>query len=196
MLKSYTVKKVISFLIILILLNHSFVFGQKTLTTKIILKNNNDTLTEKLRVITNIFWPNLLNELSVNQRIVVIDSLNKKRIIKAIDIKKMSFVDFKQKERTFIGVFWGKYDKTLKELLYDGKIKWYREYNSNAYDGSIMTTDIMLDEKNEIVRIGLLNSKKNKLKEITKSKPELIESIENTKLTDDNVLMILKKYDE
>ncbi len=183
-------------LVLLILFNQLFCIGQSsTLSVKVILTNN-DTLIEKIRVQTNLFHHDLLNELSVNKRIIVVDTFNKRGIIKATDIKKMTFTDFKQKERTFIGVFWGSYDNTLKELLYDGKIKWYKEYNRNNYDGSAVVINIFVDEKNEMVRIGLFTNIKKKLKELTKSKSALIELIDNTKLTDENILMILKKYDE
>lgn len=172
-----------------------YVKAQKILQAQIIL-NNNDTLNRDIKVKTTLFFPDNLYELSVNEKIVIIDSLKKKHTIYATEIKKMIFVDFMQRKRVFVGIFWDKYDRTLKELLHDGKIKWYRAYYPNLYDGSIKHLEIMINENNEKVTIDVLNSKRKKLKELTNTKPELKKVIEMNEMTDENILTILQLYDE
>ena len=56
----------------------------------------------------------------------------------------------------------------------------------------------MVNENNEKFKFGVFNNKREKLKEITflHSTPELVKLIENMKMTDENILMILKKYEE
>lgn len=86
--------------------------------------------------------------------------------------------------------------KSLQENFYDGKIKWFREYYNNAYDRSVQIIDHFINEKNQEVNVGLFNSMKNKLKEITSSKPELSTKIDNTKKFDkETIIQILKDYE-
>ncbi len=168
--------------------------AQKILQAQIIL-NNNDTLNQNIKVKTSLFSPNDLDVFSVNKQIVIIDSLKKKHTIDATEIKKMTFVDFQQKKRIFVGIFLFKRDQILKELVHDGKIKWYRAYYPH-FDGSIVYSEIMINENNETVTIDPINSKRKKLKVITKAKPELAKVIEMNEMTNENILTILQLYDE
>jgi len=170
----------------------SLAFSQKYLDA-IIVKKNNDTIKSKMRVSTNIFQKDLINEASFYRTIFLVDENGKKKEkIKAVDVNELKFTDFYGNNRTYLNG-----GRTLKELVYDGKkIKWYRNLSTNLYDGSIQYFDYLIDNNGQEYKMGLFNNSKKKLIEATKSKPELASEIENTKMTYSNMLLIIKKYDE
>ena len=179
------------FLIVLLSLS-PFLFSQKYLDATII-KNNNDTINYKIKIFTNIFYKNLINESSFYRTVILVDENGKKiEKIKAIDIKELKFTDLEGQNRIYLNG-----GKALKQLVYDGKkIKWYRNISQNLYDGSIQYFDYLIDNEGKEYKMGLFNNSKKKLIEATKSNPELENEIENTKMTYENILLILKKYDE
>ena len=179
------------FLIVLLSLS-PFLFSQKYLDATII-KNNNDTINSKIKIFTNIFYKNLINESSFYRTVILVDENGKKiEKIKAIDIKELKFTDLEGQNRIYLNG-----GKALKQLVYDGKkIKWYRNISQNLYDGSIQYFDYLIDNEGKEYKMGLFNNSKKKLIEATKSNPELENEIENTKMTYENILLILKKYDE
>ena len=187
-----SIKIINKVLFILSFLTFSTVFSQKNIDA-IIIKNNNDTISSKIKIYTNIFYKNIINESSFYKSLILVDENGKKKDkIKASNVKELKFTDLEGKEKTYLNG--GKY---LKELVYNGKkIKWYRDILQNMYDGSIQYVDYLIDNNGNEYKMGLFNNLKKKLLEATKSKPELATEIENTKLTYENILIILKKYDE
>lgn len=164
--------------------------AQIEIDAKIVLMNN-DTLKTKIDVYANIFALDNISELSINRvvRTIVNRSIVK---LKAENIKQMSFTDLKGNKRLFV-----QKNEALQELKFNGKIKWFRDYRRNAYDGTTAIFDLMINEFGEIIEIGTLTmSRRKKIKEITKHKPELIPFIDDMKINDENYLKVLTKYDE
>lgn len=165
--------------------------AQRTIDAEIVLINN-DTLNAKVEVITNIFWLDKINELSINK--VIRATVDGSRVkLYAEDIQQMRFVDFKSNERIFI-----EKDGWLQEQKFYGKkIKWFRDYRRNSYDGFIIMYDLIINEFGEKIDFELGNmNKKKKIKEITKHKPELIPIINGMKMNDESYLEIMMIYEE
>ncbi|MDR1875990.1 MAG: hypothetical protein LBQ84_00040 [Flavobacteriaceae bacterium] len=174
--------------VVIFLLFTTFTYSQtRTLDARII-KINHDTINVKMRVDVNLFKQTLLIVTSFNKRIRVIDDSGKKKKIQAKLVKELSFTDFDGNYRRFVGY---KNDNDLKEILHDGKIKWYRSYYSDIYGGLQLESDILTDEQNNIVNVGAIGWKK-KFREMIQSKL----SLQNVVITRDNILMIVNKYDE
>ncbi|WP_326984819.1 hypothetical protein VUJ46_09920 [Chryseobacterium sp. MYb264] len=102
---------------------------------------------------------NQINELSVSDKKVTLLEDGKKVRYAASDIQKIEFTDLKNKERVFVHAF--DYQKFLIEQLYDGKIKWYRSYRANSYDGSVQSADILFKNGIRQVLSLLVNNRKN-----------------------------------
>ncbi len=155
---------------------------------------NDETVDGKIRGQKNMFYGSL-TETSINRFITIYDNTGKREYIHFQLLKEMTVKDYKGNERRFVNR--GPEFQSLQELFYDGKIKWFREYYSNAYDGSVQTTDYFKNENGEEVQVGLFNSMKNKLKQITSSKPELASKIDNISGIDkESVIRILKEYEQ
>lgn len=170
----------------------SLFYSQKYVDATVI-KSNNDTVKAKMRISTNIFYSDLLNESSFMRTVRLSDENGKKlEKIDARDIRQLSFI-FNDRERIYKGE-----GKQLEEVIYLGKkIKWYRAFYQNLYDGSIQYHDYMIGEDGQKYSFGAFSNSKKRLLEITRSKPELAKDIEETKkYTDENILNIIKKYEE
>ncbi|MDY3363127.1 hypothetical protein JSO61_000045 [Riemerella anatipestifer] len=156
---------------------------------------NDKDINGKIRGEKNIIY-GFLNETSINKFFPIYDNTGKKEYISFNLIKEMTINDYKGNQRKFVNR--GAGYKSLHEVFYDGrKIKWFREYYNNAYDGSVQVIDHIINEKNEEVHVGLLNSMKNKLKEITSSKPELATKIDNFKKLDKEIIIqIFEEYEK
>jgi len=108
-------------------------------------------------------------------------------------IKELKFIDIYDVERVYLnnGAF-------FKQLLFNGsKIKWFRTMTMKIFDGPSFK-DYLIDDKGKITNIQLLKIKKL-LKEVTLSKPELLPEIERLrtfKFGDEDMLKILKKFEE
>lgn len=164
--------------------------AQIEIDAKIVLMNN-DTLKTKIDVYASIFELDNISALSINRvvRTIVNRSIVK---LKAEDIRQMSFTDLKGNKRLFV-----QKNEVLQELMFNGKIKWFRNYGRNSYDGTTIINDLMINEFGEIIEIGQLTmSRRKKIKEITKHKPQLIQIIDDMKINDENYLKVLKKYEE
>ncbi|MHA7609922.1 hypothetical protein ACV0BM_013825 [Elizabethkingia meningoseptica] len=180
-----------SFIIFFILIS-TFSFSQKYIDASIT-KTDNTVINSKVKVYTNIFYTNLINEASFYRALILVDDNGRKiEKIKAENVKELKFTDFEGKSKTYLNN-----GKALKELVYDGtKVKWYRAISQNLYDASIQYFDYLVDDKGQIYKMGLFNNIKKKLIEVTKSKPELATEIENTRMTNESMLRILQKYDQ
>ncbi|WP_447950961.1 hypothetical protein [Chryseobacterium koreense] len=181
-------KKILNLFLILITIS---VYSQKMVDANVVTKSD-ETISSKLRVYTNIFYKDLIDESSFYRILYLVDDNgSKKEKIKAENVKELRFVDLKGKERIYVNN-----GKFLKEFMYNGnKIKWYRDISQNLYDGSIQYFDYLVDNNGTIYKMGLFNNAKKKLLEATKTKPELATEIENAKLNDEVILDILKKFD-
>ena len=166
-------------------------FSQKYLDAKIITQNN-DTIYSRIKIRTNLFDKKLIDENSFYRTMIMLDDNGKKTAkINASEVKELTFIDFYGKSKIYVNN-----GKALMELIFSGKkIKWYYEISSNLYDGSASLSDYLVDENGKEYRLQFLKGYKRILLEVTKSKPELIAEIENTALTVDNVILILKKYE-
>ncbi|WP_374465663.1 hypothetical protein [Chryseobacterium sp.] len=116
----------------------------------------------------------------------------------APEIQKIEFTDLKNKPRTFI-YFPSESTKTLVELVYDGKkIKWVKAYRRHGYDGSTLVSDVLF--KGDIRQpLSILVNNRKKLKQLMVEKPELeplIENINYNRLKEQDLIDLLKKYDE
>ncbi|WP_031457762.1 hypothetical protein [Flavobacterium chungangense] len=176
---------------ILFILSFSLSFSQKYLDANII-KMNNDTINATIEISTNMFNKKLINESSFYRMLILVDKNGeKKEKIKAADVKELKFTDFDQKQQLYVNN-----GKALKKVVYNGaKIKWYWDISQNLYDGSIQHSEYLVDDKGIKYKMGLFKGKKSTLLEITKSKPELVAEIENTVLSNENMIHILEKYE-
>ena len=175
--------KLCNFLFFLIF---SLSFSQKYVTASIT-KMDNDTINSKMKITTNMFSKNFINENSFIRTLYLIDDNgDKTRNISAKDIKDLKFIDLDGKPRTYVND-----GKLLRELLFNGKkIKYYRGISQNLYDGSIQSNYYLIDSNGKKYSL-----RKKDLIEITKSKPELLSEIENRSDVE-SIINILKKYEE
>lgn len=155
-----------------------------------IINVNGHTLKTYIKVTTNLFDSKLINELSILKNIKTISN-NLITKVEAKELKSLRFIDLKNKERLFLSN-----SKEMVELLFDGKIRWFRLYFQDS-SGSVSAFDFMTNiETKQNANLGLFNSKRKKIKEITLSRPDLISMIENSEMNDENILEILKKFNE
>lgn len=151
---------------------------------------NGDTIKTHIKVTTNMFNAKLINELCI---IETIKSISNDIIIKynSKDITSLRFMDFKDVERLFVSN-----GKQMVELLFDGKIRWFRLFYQDS-SGAVSAFDYMINaDLKKNANLGLFNSKVKKIKELTVNRPDLIPLIENMKMDDENILILLKKYNE
>ena len=141
---------------------------------------------------------NEIYENSITQKnVVFVNEKGKKEKHLFNEFKSIEFIDLKGKERIFERPI-EKYG--LFELIYEGKkIKWYRGYNENMYDHSQGSYEIIVKSPNEYVFLDVLTNNRKKLKEIMYDRPDLfqlIEQINYNRLKDEQLIEVLKKYDE
>lgn len=167
---------------------------KKTMDTEILFTNDKSVKT-KLKGETNLFDKTLLTETSINKYFPILDYQGKKKFISYEIVKKMTFKDLKGNLRTFVNR--GNKFHSLHEIIYDGKIKWFIEYYPQAYDQSVQVRNYFVNENNQEVIVGNFNSMKNKLKEITSTKPELISKIDTINKSDQKAIInLLKEYEK
>lgn len=170
-------------------------FAQKYVDATII-KSNNDTINSKIMVSGALFNSKNIDIRSFYNNVFLVDNnLEFTNKIKTKDIKELTIKDdgfgnsFKFINKKGL----------LEQVLYDGKkIKWIRSFTTNLYDGSLSSTDYIVNEKNEIVKLGGLGSKrKAKLKEVTMTKPVLASEIDKLETYDvEAVKKLLQKFEE
>lgn len=171
-------------------------FAQKSeIDSKIIFKDGR-TLNAKIPFRVNLIWTDLIDETTISDKKVSILENGKKIKYHSSEIQSIEFIDLKNKRRFFVHV--DDYRETLMEQVYDGKIKWYRNYYRNGFDGSKQKADVLYKDNNRLV-LSILQNNRKKLKALTVDKPELeslIDKINYDKLKDEDLLNVLKKYDE
>lgn len=161
-------------------------------TNAIITFINDETINTKIQALKNI--DGSMDPSTVTSFIVIYDKNGKRNFIRNSVIKKMIITDYSKNNRTFINR--KNYPNSLQELIYNGKIKWFIEYKTNMYDYSTQTINYFINENEQEIIITPLNNIKNKLKEITKSKPELSGQIETMNTDRESILELLKEYEK
>ena len=188
-------KKVI---VLFIFILHSFFYAQsKDIDCKIKFVDGKE-LYAKVRFRVSMFYENEIYENSITQKnVIFVNEKGKKEKHLFNEFKSIEFIDLKGKERIFERPI-EKYG--LFELIYEGKkIKWYRDYNENMYDHSQGSYEIIVKSPNEYVFLDVLTNNRKKLKEIMYDRPDLfqlIEQINYNRLKDEQLIEVLKKYDE
>lgn len=179
-----------NFLYLLLVLLSSLLYGQKY-PPAVVVKNTNDTVKAKIRISTNIFSPDMITESSFYKVVRLVDDNHKKiEKINAKDIKELTFI-FNDQKRTYVNG-----GRKLKEVMYLGKIKWYRIFNQNPYDQSMQYGDEFIDEDGKSYSIGMFGARKATLLKAIKNNPELTQEIKELKAaTTEDLINILKKYE-
>jgi len=171
-------------------------FGQKVQINSKVTMNDGRMIETKIPFRVSMIDSTLVNILSIVEKKVVLLENGKKIKYPASEIKKIEFTDLKNKSRIFVHI--PDYQKTLVEQLYDGKISWYRGYYTHGFDGSVQQSDILY--KNDIKQVlSIFVNNRKKLKELMADKPELeslIENINYNRLKEQDLIDLLKKYDE
>ncbi|MEJ5050119.1 hypothetical protein WH221_09770 [Chryseobacterium culicis] len=185
-------------LLALFLFIYSISFAQKSQIESKVTFSDNRTVDAKIPFITNLFDSNQIDEITISDRKVKILENGQAIKYQPSEIQKIEFVDLKGKPRVFI-YFPLESTKTLVELVYDGrKIKWLKAYRRHGYDGSTLTSDVLY--KGDIRQpLSLFVNNRKKLKELTADKPELeplIENINYNRLKEEDLIDLLKRYDE
>jgi len=173
-------------------------FAQKSDIQSTITFNDDHVLNAKIPFITNLFDGNQIDEITLADKNIKILEDGKKIKYSAAEIKKIEFTDLKNKPRVFV-YFPAESSKTLVEELYNGnKIKWFRSYHRHGFDGSTLVTDVLYKGNVRQAMSILINNRK-KLKALMADKPELeplIENINYNKLREEDLIDVLKKYDD
>ena len=163
--------------------------NEKKVYAQIIFKNG-DTLNTYIKVNIAFNRTDKLSEISLNKKVTAIIAEEKVKY-EAVEIKSLRFVDFFFRERKFV-----LNGKELVEVMFDGKIKWYRNYYK-GYDDVVRSRNLFVSkDSNHIVDLGLFNKTRNILKDMTSSRPDLIPFIESMDVDDRNVIKLLKQFEE
>lgn len=172
----------------LLMLNPPLV-DRKQVYAKIVFKNGT-VLRTYIKTKTNIFDSDRLDEISIVTRVVAINNKEKVRY-KAKEIDSMKFVDYNYNYRVFFGD-----GKGLQEVLYDGKIKWYRMYWRDT-NYSTHTADYMYNtELKQLFNLSLFNNRRKKFREMTILRPDLLPFIDEMSIEDKYILQLLNKYED
>ncbi|MDY3538147.1 hypothetical protein PG275_09060 [Riemerella anatipestifer] len=161
-------------------------------TDAIITFLNDETVNTKIQALRNLNGS--MDPSTVTSYIAIYDKNGKRNFIRNSVIKKMIITDYKKNKRTFINR--KNHPNSLQELIYDGKIKWFVEYGNNMYDHSTQIFNYFVNENDVEIRVAPLNNMKNKLKELTISKPELSERIDKMNIDKESILELLKEYEK
>lgn len=166
--------------------------AKTTLLDAVIVLSSNDTLKGKISSQVNFVYPDMIIESSFNSKIQFISSNGSIQKFKYDQIQLLKIVDLKSVERIFVPK---KGYPRLLELLYDNKIKFYKNYYWNSMNA---TQDVSLDifnEEGKRFSIGIFSSKKGKLKKLAKGKTKTLKFIADHKMTDENIIEVLKLYE-
>lgn len=163
---------------------------EKKVYAQIIFKNG-DTLKTYIKVKIPFYESDGLSEVSLNTKVTAIEGDNKIKY-NAEDIQSLRIIDFYFRDRLFVSQH-----KQLEELMFDGKIKWYRSYYKGVKDDVIRSHDYLFHQEMKILaNLGMLNNRRKKLKEITIAKPDLATFIDTMEIDDASILKLLKKFEE
>lgn len=173
-----------------------FTFSQRTTVDAKITYNDGHSENAKVLVATSLFDPKVMDIMSIaGNKITIEASDGKKDKILSTEIQKLDFTDLKGRERHFAKM--PDY-KNLVEIKYDGKAKWYKLYDKNAYDRSTTVQDyIYVGSKGYF--FSILKNNQKKLKEFFADRADLfplIDKINYNRLNEDDLYALLKKHEE
>lgn len=130
----------------------------------------------------------------------MLDSLGNKTVISEFDIDYMEVIDPQNVVRRFASstsLHLAKNDFGLIEILYQGKMSWYRDYFYVGMVGYKMNkVDFLIDKEDGklINESGFFSpSIKNSLKEKLKDYPELLVGVDKSK-KDEDLIKVLERY--
>lgn len=184
-------RKEIRFAIILLFFINSSYSSSKTFMSEII-TSNNDTLNVYFVVKTNPFYKKILYYNSFAKKIEYFDSSKKLIKINAKDVKKLTFLDLDNKKRIFVND-----GKILKEVIYENILKFYIKYHLNYRDGTDILETEVYNEEGQRIYTPPFHTSNYTLKKVAKEKPELVELIENSKLSLFELAnLVMKRYED
>ncbi|MGS0748737.1 hypothetical protein [Halpernia sp. GG3] len=174
----------------------SFVYSESEYINSKITFNDGHELNTKILFDTNRYHEVYLDEQSIT-------GLNIKTGDKGIryennpssDIKRVEFIHLQNKPRIFKS---NPNFRGLVEVKLEGKISWCRTYSNNTYGSTTQIGDYLQKGDKKFV-LNLFSDNKKNLEELTSDKPELASSIDEinyNKFKDEDLLEILKKYNE
>ena len=176
-----------------------FQYKENHFPVKYVLKNSTDTIKTRVQNI-GIFTNKKFSAATYIKQVNMLDSLGNKNVISEFDIDYMEVTDPQNVIRKFTSstsLHLAKNDFGLIEIVYHGKISWYRDYFYVGLVGYKMNkVDFLIDKKDGKLtnESGFFNpSIKNNLKEKLKDYPELLASIDKSK-KDEDLIKVLELY--
>jgi hypothetical protein len=195
------------YLIVVFIFLFNDIYSQKHLDAILLLKDSNDCIEVEMIVEMYRYDTNFVNEPSFLNTVKIVneedEGLLKEDWIKAKKIDFLKFTDYNGKNRVFVTQ---NYDKKIKiidsvnyhlfEILFDGKISWYRTYWNHNADGSKLSKDFFVKQgERKAVSVNLFTTHIRKLLKLTMDRPDLIPKIEKCE-NDHDIIEILELYNE
>lgn len=195
------------YLFVVFIILFSDIYSQKHLDVILLLKDSNDCIEEKMIVQMYRYDTSTVNEPSFLNTVKIVNEddkgLLKEDWIKAKNINFLKFTDYSGKNRVFVT---RNYDKRIKiidsvnyhlfEILFDGKISWYRTYWNHNADRSKLSKDFFVKQgERKASIVDMFTTHKKKLLKLTMERPDLIPEIEKCKYEQD-IFEILELYNE
>jgi hypothetical protein len=195
------------YLLVVFIILFSDIYSQKHLDVILLLKDSNDCLEEKMIVPMYRYDTNTINEPSFLNTVKIVNNDKKDFLnedwIKAKNINFLKFTDYSGKIRVFVT---RNYDKRIKiidsvnyqlyEILFDGKISWYRTFSNHPVDQSKSYVDFFVKQgKRKATIVNIFTTYQRKLLKLTMERPDLIPEIEKCK-SEQDIIEILEQYNE
>lgn len=176
-------------------------FSQKApgLEAKVVYKNSADTIITEILVRTNFFDKTLIDPCSVISKPVFTEGK-----AKSTEINYISFIDPKNNKRVFVpgSVIPGNRNKKLIEVMYDGRIKWYRLMNRSTYDRSCVAPGFLVKDGQKTRFPAGNQPRKKVLKQVMNDRQDLFPAIDSILQAGDHytkkeadIRMVLRAYD-
>lgn len=185
-------------LVLILILLSLTISAQPTVDALILKKGFSDTLEAKILANKSI----LSKEFSPASLIknVIIPHKERDVWIKEKDIYYISLIDFKGKHWEFTSIERAaelkqidSVNARLYEIVFDGKIRWYRLWEMDHYGHIAGATSYLFKDNMEPVSLTLFSNKKKKLRKLTEDMPELEPQIKAIKENAD-ILEIVEIY--
>lgn len=195
-------RKFISLTFLLFFSTISFSQKTKRIEAEILLKDSNELVKKEIELKTIFLSPNRLDPRTVVDMKRIWLKRKKNDFIFTNDIDYITFIDLKGNNRAFSSIdrikkihqigFVGKLEKEylLEEVIVDS-LSWYKNYNTNGYDNSLVTLNYYVLD-GEIRFINELIDYKKQFKELVARFPTVVEMVDQ-KI---DKYLIIKKYNE
>ncbi|AZA90194.1 Uncharacterised protein [Chryseobacterium nakagawai] len=178
--------------------NH-FQYKENHFPVKYVLKNSTDTIKTRVQNI-GIFTNKKFSPATYIKQVNMLDSLGNKTVISEFDIDYMEVTDPQNVVRKFTSstsLRLTKYDFGLIEILFQGKLSWYRDYFYIGLTGYKMNkTDFLINKADGKVinESGFFNPGiKNNLKEKLQDHQDLVRLVDKSK-KDEDIIKVLELY--